>query len=528
MIGVEVLKEKLKQIPHSPGVYHMLDECGKIIYIGKAKDLYARLYSYTLTTQLNPKTLLMVKKIRDLYVTEVSSEKDALILENQLIKTHQPFYNILLKDAKSFPYIAVSKEKIPRLFKYRGKILKDSSLYGPFVSGDSLNKTWAVCQKVFNIRTCRNSVFFNRSSPCLQYQIGLCSAPCVGYIDDDKYMEQVKKMSSFLNGDISVLKKNLIKKIKEASENLDYERALDFKNILQNYSDIEKTNIVRVIDADFIGIYAENGFYGVEVFIYRHGQNKGTYFYPVKSDKPSDEVLNEFMGQFYQIFTIPSKIFLSDSMMDEKLFEEAYQTSIQIPKRGEKKRIIDEVLHNAQTSLKRYLGQKSKQKRYLNELKDLLKLSRLETIAVFDNSHLFGTNAVGGVIWFNGDDFDKNKYRRYNIKNAPTDSDVDMMDEVMDRFLSRQEKPDLIILDGGRGQLSRISDIMEQKGLDIPVLAIAKGEKHDGGDETLYFQDKSIKLGKYSELLFFIERLRDEAHRFVITAHRRKRDKNFI
>ena len=545
-IGKEVIKKEIPLIPKLPGVYRMLNSKNEVLYVGKAKNLPNRLKNYISEKKHIIRTGRMLSQTKKLEITTTSNESEALLLEANLIKKYKPKFNILLRDDKSFPFIFISnKEKWPQIKKHRGKKNKKGFFFGPFASAGSANWTIKMIQKIFQLRVCDNTVFKNRERPCILYQIKRCSGPCVEYIKEDEYKKNVDDAIEFVSGKSRKIQKNLSNQMEKASEELDFEKAAILRdrikslNIIQSSQRINETNLV---EADVIAGYKESGKTCIQVFFYRSKQNWGNQAFFPKHDPDENltEIINSFVSQFYENKSVPASIILSEEIKEKILIEktlsqkENKQINISVVKKGSKLKVINQAIKNAKDSLNRKLYE-SKNNKDLFEA--VVKKFNLETninlIEVYDNSHIQGTNSVGALITYGDDGFVKKRYRKFNIKiQKYVQDDYGMLKEVLNRRFKRavQEKdnyltlPDLVLIDGGKGQYSVARETMNELGLhSIPIIAIAKGKFRNSGNETFFYNGKSFKFLKNDPTLFFLQRLRDESHRFAISAHRTKR-----
>ena len=547
-LGKDVIRKELPLIPKSPGVYRMLDHKDVILYVGKAKNLPNRLKSYVAEKNHIIRTARMLSQTFKLEITTTANESEALLLEANLIKKHKPKFNILLKDDKSFPFVFISnKDKWPQVTKHRGKKDKEGFYFGPFASAGTANWTIKMLQKIFQIRVCDDSTFKNRKRPCILYQIKRCSGPCVDYIDKEDYEKSVDQAIQFVSGKSREIQKNLSKQMEEASEKLDFERASIFRdrikslNIIQSSQRINEANLV---DADVIAAYKESGKTCIQVFFYRSKQNWGNQAYFPKHDPDQDvsEIMSSFLMQFYENKNVPKLIIINTEIDDKKLIEETLSKKesstifINVAKKGTKARVIAMAEKNAKESLNRKIYETNNNKNLFDGVAKKFDLKNgLNLVEVYDNSHISGTNSVGAMITFGNEGFVKKRYRKFDIKTKGAEQDdFAMLKEVLTRRFKRAmlEKgnyltlPDLILIDGGKGQYSSAKEILDEFGLhDLPMIAIAKGKLRNSGDETFFFKGKSFKFDKNDPTLFFMQRLRDEAHRFAITSHRAKRSK---
>ncbi len=548
-LGKKVIKVKLPLIPKNPGVYKMISATGEILYIGKAKNIPNRLKSYVTESNLPIRTERMLSLTHSLETTTTSNESEALLLEANLIKKYKPRYNILLRDDKSFPYIYIgNKDKWPQLTKLRGKKSKTGYYFGPFASIGSANWTIKILQKIFLLRVCDDTVFKNRDRPCILYQIKRCSAPCVGHINEKDYDATVADAIDFISGKSRRIQKNLSKEMEKASKELDYEKAAVARDRIKALTQIQtsqKINQINLTEADVISIYKETGKTCVQVFFFRSKQNWGNQaFYP-KHDPDDDikDILSSFISQFYENKTIPRLVLTNCEVKDKKLIEKTFSEKdkkdiiIKLAKSKNEISISNLAEKNAKQSLKQKLIQSDTNNNLIEELASKFNINNnIELIEVYDNSHIQGTDSVGSLICFSNEGFVKKRYRKFNIKDEKVkDDDYGMMKEVLFRRFSKAIKeksgslslPDLIMIDGGKGQYSVSREVLNELGLhDLPILAVAKGKRRNAGEEKIYYENKEYILEKNDPLLFFIQRLRDEAHRFAISTHRAKRKKN--
>ncbi len=551
--GIAVIKEQLRTMPTMPGVYRMLDERGNVLYVGKAKNLKARLTSYTIPGNLSQRILRMVSNTRSLVVVTTHTEVEALLLEANLIKRFRPHYNILLKDDKAFPYVRLdTSHPFPQIMKHRGARTDDAEYFGPFASAGAVNKTLNILQRAFLLRTCSDSVFASRSRPCLLFQIKRCSAPCVERISAADYAALVGQARDFLAGRSQSVKDMLSKRMLEASDALDFETAAIYRDRLQALSLVQSTQEIsssRLGDMDAIAAYQAAGQTCVQVFFFRNGQNWGDRAFFPRHDKAEglDEILAAFIGQFYDDKTPPREILVNHTVAEQALLEEALSLKtgrrirIVQPKRSERRGLLRTAERNAQVALERKLAESSTQAALLEKLAELFGLDAPpRRIEVYDNSHISGTRALGAMIVAGPEGFEKNQYRKFNIRSeeiTPGD-DYGMMREVMTRRFGRllkedparagQAWPDLVLIDGGLGQLNAVREVMAQLGVgDIPIAAIAKGPDRNAGREDFYLPGRApFKLPPGSPVLYYVQRLRDEAHRFAIGGHRARRAKD--
>jgi excinuclease ABC subunit C len=549
--GVKAIRETVRTLKPKPGVYRMLDARGDVLYVGKARALKNRVANYCQVTNLSSRLQRMVSQTRAMEIVTTNSEAEALLLEAQLIKRFRPPYNVLLRDDKSFPFILLrAGHDFPRITKHRGARKAKGDYYGPFASAGSVNTTINALQKLFLLTSCTDSFFARRDRPCLLYQIKRCSAPCVGRIDAAGYAELVREAKDFLGGRSGAVQKKIEQQMAQAAEALDFERAATLRDRLRAATFIQGSQAINaegVGDADVFALAAKGGQIGIQGFFVRGGQNWGhRAFFPSHiQDVSEDEVLSRVLAQFYEEVPPPRTILLDRELPDRALLEEAFgelagrRVEISVPQRGERRRLMEQAARNANEALDRRLAESGTQAKVLRELTEFLELPDVPArIEVYDNSHIQGDKAVGAMIVAGPEGFLKGQYRKFNIRQAQTDDDFGMMREVATRRFARamQEDPDrdggnwpgLVLIDGGKGQLSAVSDALEDLGIeDVPLVGVAKGPHHGReGREVFHFPDGREKtLPTNSPILFFVQRLRDEAHRFAIGAHRAKRSR---
>jgi excinuclease ABC subunit C len=548
-IGKEVIKKELPLIPKSPGVYKMLNQKGDILYVGKAKNLPNRLKSYVSEKNHIIRTERMLSQTAKLEITITANESEALLLEANLIKKNKPKFNILLKDDKSFPFIFISnKDNWPQVTKHRGKKDKDGFYFGPFASAGSANWTIKMLQKVFQIRVCDDSTFKNRERPCILYQIKRCSGPCVGYIEKDEYKKSVDDAIYFVSGKSREIQKSLSKQMEAASENLDFEKASIFRDRIKSLNIIQssqRVNEANLIEADVIAAYKESGKTCIQVFFYRAKQNWGNQSYFPRHDPEQNisEIMSSFLMQFYENKNVPKLIIINVDIEDKKLIEDTLtkkentNISISVAKKGSKAKIIAIAEKNAKEALNRKLYEANNNKNLFEGISKKFDLkNNINLVEIYDNSHIQGTNSVGAMVTFGEEGFIKKRYRKFDIKTKGAEQDdFAMLKEVLTRRFKRAmlesgnylTLPDLILIDGGKGQYSVAKEVLNEFGLhDLPMIAIAKGKERNSGNETFFYNGKSYKFERNDPTLFFLQRLRDEAHRFAINSHRSKRSKN--
>ncbi len=552
--GYVVIQDYLKTLDSSPGVYRMLDHESRVLYVGKARNLRARVSNYTRTGH-TPRIEKMISQTTRMMFLTTRTETEALLLEQNLIKQLKPKYNVLLRDDKSFPNILVGKNHAyPQLKKHRGARKEKGSYFGPFASASAVNRTLNQLQKAFLLRNCSDTMFENRTRPCLQYQIKRCSGPCVGLISHDDYSDSVRDAERFLAGRSTKIQEELGAQMMAASEAMEYERAAALRDRIKALTQVQSAQGINprgVAEADIIGLHLENGLACVQVFFIRANQNWGNQdFYPrVADDMSAAEVMEAFIGQFYDNKDVPRQLILSDDIENADLMAAALgdkagrKVEILIPQRGEKTELVASAVRNARESLARRMAESATQAKLLRGIADAFGLEGPPNrIEVYDNSHIQGTNAVGGMIVMGPEGFMKNAYRKFNIKDGETiaGDDFGMMKAVLNRRFSRLLKedpdrqkgmwPDLLLIDGGAGQVSAVAEIMEEHGVqDIPMIGVAKGVDRDHGKEEFYRPgENAFALQRNDPVLYFIQRMRDEAHRFAIGTHRAKRAKSLV
>ncbi|MEE9454740.1 MAG: excinuclease ABC subunit UvrC [Paracoccaceae bacterium] len=552
MLGFTVIQNYLKTLDNSPGVYRMLDKEGAVLYVGKARNLKKRVASYARLTGHTARIGRMISATAQMMFLTTETETEALLLEQNLIKQLKPRYNVLLRDDKSFPNIYVSIEhEFPVAKKHRGAKKGKGTYFGPFASAGSVNRTLHHLQKVFLLRNCTDSIFDARSRPCLQYQIKRCSAPCVGRIDQAQYAETVQEAMNFLSGKSSKMQENLAKQMATASAALEFEKAGALRDRIHALTAVQSSQGVNpktVSEADVIALYQEGGQACVQVFFIRANQNWGNRAYYPRTGSGAEpaEILEAFIGQFYGNKTPPRLLLLSHDIENIDLLEDALTTklgrkvALVLPKRGERRNLVDGAARNAREALVRKMSETATQARLLEGLAKAFNLDAIpQRIEVYDNSHISGTNAVGGMVVAGPEGWMKSSYRKFNIKNtdlSPGD-DFGMMREVLERRFSRLIKedparktdmwPDVLLIDGGAGQLSATMAALGDLGVKgVHVIAVAKGEDRDAGKEEFHMPNRRpFSLPHRDPVLYFMQRLRDEAHRFAIGAHRQKRAK---
>ncbi|HYD14443.1 MAG TPA: excinuclease ABC subunit UvrC [Allosphingosinicella sp.] len=552
--GVAAIRAVVKTLPVRPGVYRMLDARGDVLYVGKARALKNRVTQYTQVARQPKRIQRMVSQTRAMQIVTTHSEAEALLLEAQLIKRYRPPYNVLLRDDKSFPFILLREDHdFPRVQLHRGARRYKGQYYGPFASAGSVRNTLNSLQKLFLLRSCTDSFFANRTRPCLLYQIRRCSAPCVGRIDAAGYDELVQDAKDFLGGKSTKIQQKLGTLMSEASEAMNFELAAVYRDRLRALTYVQGSQVIhaeRLGDADIFALACKGGTMCIQAFFIRGGQNWGhrSFFPAHTNDVPEAEVLQSFLVQFYEEVPPPPLVLTDRAMPETALLAEAFteragrKVQLRVPQRGDQVRMIRQAARNAEEELDRRLAETSTMARNLREIADAFELPEPpERIEVYDNSHVMGTNAVGAMIVAGPEGFRKNQYRKFNIRRAETTpgDDFAMMREMLGRRFARLEKedpdrskgdwPDLLLIDGGKGQLSAVCEVMEDAGVhDVPVVAVSKGPDRNAGREIFHLPGgREITFPMNAPVLFYLQRLRDEAHRFAIGAHRQKRAKAF-
>lgn len=550
--GVKAIREVQRTLKPIPGVYRMLDARGDVLYVGKARSLKARVANYTQVAQLSGRLQRMVSQCRGMEIVTTNSEAEALLLEAQLIKRFRPPFNVLLRDDKSFPFILLRADhKFPRIHKHRGARRAKGNYYGPFASAGSVNTTLNALQKLFLLRSCTDSFFNNRDRPCLLYQIKRCSAPCVGRISEEDYDGLVDQAKDFLAGKSSKVQADLEKQMAKASEELDFETAAILRDRLRAATFIQGSQAINasgVGDADVFALAAKGGQIGVQAFFIRGGQNWGhrAFFPSHTKEVDEDQVLADVILQFYEEVPPPPTVLVDRVLPETELIEAALSevagrvVKLSVPQRGDRRKLMKQASRNAIEALDRRLAETGTKAKINRELAEFLELGEPpQRIEVYDNSHIQGAKAVGAMVVASPEGFEKSQYRKFNIREAQTNDDFAMMREVMKRRFTRAMKddpdreregvwPDLVLIDGGKGQLSSVMEVLGELGIeDLPVIGIAKGPHHGReGREVFHFPDGREKtLPTNSPVLFYAQRLRDEVHRYVIGAHRAKRSK---
>ena len=569
LIGAELIQLFVKRLPNSPGVYRMFNADGDVLYVGKARSLKKRVTNYAQGRGHSNRITQMIRQTANMEFVTTRTETEALLLEANLIKRLRPRFNVLLRDDKSFPYILVTGDsRAPAIFKHRGARSRKGDYFGPFASAGAVGRTINSLQRAFLLRTCTDSVFETRTRPCLLYQIKRCSAPCTHEISDEGYADLVQEAKDFLSGKSQKVKAQMAEAMNAAAEDLDFERAAVYRDRLAALSHVQShqgINPAGVEEADVFAIHHEGGISCIQVFFFRTGQNWGNRAYFPKADPQltGAEVLNAFLAQFYDDKPCPRQIFLSETVEEIDLLSQAltersgHKVAISVPQRGEKKDLVDHVVANAREAHGRKLAETASQSRLLEGFAATFKLPYVpRRIEIYDNSHIMGTNAVGGMVVAGPEGFVKGQYRKFNIKSTeitPGD-DFGMMKEVMTRRFSRLIKeeglpdrkadqgaeaadlpfpawPDVILIDGGQGQMTAVRAILEELGITDQVIAIgvAKGADREAGRERFFMKGLAdFSLPPRDPVLYFVQRLRDEAHRFAIGSHRARRKKEMV
>lgn len=568
LTGAALIGEFVKQLPNGPGVYRMLNSDGDVLYVGKARSLKKRVNNYAQGRLHSNRLTRMVRETTHMEFVTTRTEVEALLLEANLIKRLRPRFNVLLRDDKSFPYILITGDsRAPAIYKHRGARARKGDYFGPFASASAVGRTINSLQRAFLLRTCTDSVFETRTRPCLLYQIKRCSAPCTHEISDEGYAGLVKEAKDFLSGKSQNVKEAMARSMNEAAEELDFERAAVFRDRLAGLSHVQShqgINPAGVEEADVFAIHHEGGLSCIQVFFFRTGQNWGNRAYFPKADPQltGAEVLNAFLAQFYDDKPCPRQILLSEAIEEQDLLATAltektgHKVSILVPQRGEKKDLVDHVSANAREAHGRKLAETASQSRLLAGFAETFGLTYVpRRIEIYDNSHIMGTNAVGGMVVAGPEGFVKGQYRKFNIRSTditPGD-DFGMMREVMTRRFSRLLKeegkpdrsapiddsadapfpawPDVILIDGGQGQMTAVRTILDELGIRdcVTAIGVAKGVDRDAGRERFFVEGKpDFTLPPRDPVLYFIQRLRDEAHRFAIGSHRARRKKEMV
>lgn len=537
--GVEVLRQNVKIAPEAPGVYRMLNEKDEVLYVGKAKNIKKRIVAYTRIEQLTTRLQRMVAEVVRMEFIIVENENRALVVENELIKKLHPKYNILLKDDKSYPHLMLNlQEEYPALRKYRGNRGGNCRYFGPYASATAVNEVMDIIQKVFMLRSCRDNMFYNRERPCLLYQIKRCCAPCVGKISKEEYAKLVKDVVAFLEGKSTSIQEELSEKMQQASEAENFEEAIVLRERIraltgiQTHANLEYSGLKSV---DLIGIAYKDEWYCIEIFFIRGGQNCGNAPYFIKRTEEASpaEVVEAFLSSFYTNHIPPKEIFISENLENKELLENALNTKISNFSKGNKYKLLENAKKNALAAIERRQAEHQSIHKNLEEMQKYFDLPKIPSrIEIYDNSHNQGSYAVGAMVVATPEGFDKKSYRTFNIKDKTiTNDDFAMMKEVLHRRFERmsaENRPDVILLDGGLGQLHAVHESLAEYDLNgINIIAISKGVDRNAGKEFYHQMGKeSFALPYRSPIAFYLQTLRDEAHRFAIGTHRKRRAKS--
>ena len=562
--GVSVIRTQVRTLPNAPGVYRMLDENGDVLYVGKARSLKKRVVNYTHAAKLEHRIFRMVSETASMEIVRTHTEVEALLLESNMIKRLKPRFNVLLRDDKSFPHILLTGDHpYPQITKHRGARKRKGQYFGPFASAGSVNRTITALQRGFLLRNCTDSMFSNRHRPCLQYQIKRCSAPCVGYVSEEEYAGQVEDATRFLTGQSTQIQREFAARMQEAAEALEFETAAIYRNRIRALTAVQANqdiNVEGLEEADVIAMYYEGGNTCIQVFFFRAGSNFGNRAYFPAHDKQTEpeDVLAAFIGQFYDDKVPPRLVLISHDIPEAELIAEALATradrkvELSRPQRGGRRKLMDHALTNAREALGRRMAESASQRKLLEGVATAFGLETTpERIEVYDNSHIQGSNAVGAMIVAGPDGLMKNAYRKFNIRNVTgresarqegldeveAGDDYAMMRQVLTRRFGRALKedpdrttgvwPDLILVDGGQGQLTVAREVFGELGIeDVAVVGVAKGPDRDAGRERFFMPGREpFLMERRDPVLYFLQRLRDEAHRFAIETHRAKRTK---
>ncbi|WP_281683528.1 excinuclease ABC subunit UvrC [Thalassobaculum salexigens] len=562
--GVSVIRNQVRTLPNAPGVYRMLDENGDVLYVGKARSLKKRVVNYTHAAKLEHRIFRMVSETASMEIVRTHTEVEALLLESNMIKRLKPRFNVLLRDDKSFPHILLTGDHpYPQITKHRGARKRKGQYFGPFASAGSVNRTITALQRGFLLRNCTDSMFSNRQRPCLQYQIKRCSAPCVGYVSEAEYARQVEDATRFLTGQSNQIQREFAARMQEAAEQLEFETAAIYRNRIRALTAVQANqdiNVEGLEEADVIAMYGEGGNTCIQVFFFRAGSNFGNRAYFPAHDKQTEpeDVLAAFIGQFYDDKVPPRLVLISQDIPEQDLIAEALSTraerkvELSRPQRGGRRKLMDHAITNAREALGRRMAESASQRKLLEGVAATFGLETTpERIEVYDNSHIQGSNAVGAMIVAGPDGLMKNAYRKFNIRNVTgrestaqeglaeveAGDDYAMMRQVLTRRFGRALKedperatgvwPDLILVDGGQGQLTVATEVFAELGIDdVAVVGVAKGPDRDAGRERFFMPGREpFLMERRDPVLYFLQRLRDEAHRFAIETHRAKRTK---
>jgi excinuclease ABC subunit C len=547
--GVQTIRAYVKTLPDNPGVYRMLSEAGEVLYVGKAKSLKKRVSSYTRINMQPVRLQRMIALTRSMEFVHTHTEVEALLLESNLIKKLKPRFNILMRDDKSFPYILITGDHdYPLVTKHRGARKREGKYYGPFAGAGDVNRTIAILQRVFLLRNCSDNVFEGRTRPCLQYHIKRCTAPCVDLVSKSEYAAQVAEAEAFLEGRSDEVQRRMSDAMQAASAAMEYEAAAHYRDRIRALASIQARqdiNLQGIGDVDVIALAQMGGQSCVQVFFFRGGQNYGNRSYFPRHDKEESQanVMGAFIAQFYENKPVPAEVLVSHDITERELLEAALSEKaggrvvIARPVRGDRRKLIDFVARNAQAALERNVTQRASEEKFLEGVAELFGMDAPpQRIEVYDNSHISGTNMVGGMIVAGPEGFQKNSYRKFNIKTAGASDDYGMMREVLSRRFKRALKdspdmtgaewPDLLLIDGGQGQFNVAREVLEECGIanSVTLVSIAKGEDRNAGRERFFMAGRApFQLPVHDPVLHYLQRLRDEAHRFAIGAHRTRR-----
>lgn len=543
-LGVKVIESYLDKLPQKAGIYQMINKNGDILYIGKAKNLPDRVKSYASPQRASYRIQAMIAQIAQIEIVTTATEAEALILEASLIKKYKPKYNILLKDDKSYPYILITNDHdFPQIIKHRGKQKIAGKYFGPFASAGSVNKAITDLQKAFLLRSCSDNFFNSRKRPCMEYQIKRCSAPCTNYVSKEDYNNLVKQALNFLSGKSRQIQEELVSLMEKASENMDYEKAAIYRDRIKALNHIQMRNNINISiqeDLDIIAIAKSGNFACIQVFFYRNGQNYGNqpFYFDNIGDNSESEILANFLVQFYQKNPPPQKIIINHQLSENETITKALsiiagnKISIEIAgKKDNMLQISKFICDNAEIALQNFAKEQNKYHENLNSLAQLLGLnSDPKRIEIYDNSHISGQYNLGCMVVFEQNGFNKNQYRKFNVKDLSFNQadDYAMMEQMlMRRLKTRSNLPDLMIIDGGLGHKNIVQKLLEELKVNIRFICIAKGKMRNAGNET-FFSDKGevFSLNSNQKLLHFLQILRDEAHRYAITSHRTRRAKS--
>ena len=545
-VGANIIKDVVKTLPNRPGVYRMISASSKVLYVGKAKDLKKRVISYSHVDKLPNRLKRMVSETLTMEIVTTSTEIEALLLESNLIKKLQPKYNVLLKDDKSFPYVLLTAHDYPRILKHRGSKTEKGTYFGPFANVAAVEETILTMQRLFQIRNCSDNDFQNRDRPCLQYHIKRCTAPCVGKISMDEYKELVQSTKAFLAGKSDTVQRQLAIKMHKASEELNFERAAQYRDSIRLLTQIQarqRINVAGIEHADVFSLAQLSGCTAVQGFFFRHGRNYGTEVFELThtDGATQEEQMAAFLSQFYVEHEPPAMVLCNLVPEDVEVLNQSFRqqygvkVTIEHPQSGVKRDLVEHAFKNAKEHLERRYNAELTHQKQFDLLQEFLNIPTIDSTEVYDNSHLQGSSAYGVLICATRKGFEKSRYRKFSIREMKPDfggDDIAMMREVMNRRLSYKDEwslPDLLIIDGGQSQVNAITIILDEHNIKLPVIGIAKGPVRNAGDETFYFSHQtSRKLPKDSPLLYFLQVIRDEAHRFAIGTHRAGRQKNLV